>query len=86
MRWTHGFILSADDIVVPLIVRGPGVPPRRIDAVTRSIDVFPTIAGLAGLPLPPGSVQGTDLSAALRGTAPMPPLLAFSTPRCCPTA
>jgi arylsulfatase A-like enzyme len=78
MRWSHGFVLSADDLVVPLLIRGPGVPARRIDAVTRSIDVFPTIAGLAGLPLAAGAVQGTDLSAAVRGEAPMPPLLAFS--------
>lgn len=78
MRWTHGFILSEEDIVVPLIIRAPGVRPQRIDAVTRSIDVFPTIAALAGLPLADHVAEGVDLSPALRGETAMPHLLAFS--------
>jgi arylsulfatase A-like enzyme len=77
-HWTHGFMLAPEDIIVPLIMRGPGVPSGRYDAVTRSIDVFPTLAGLAGLRLPRDVVMGVDLSAAMRGESPPPELTAFS--------
>jgi N-acetylglucosamine-6-sulfatase len=37
------------DIRVPLIVTGPGITPgRQIDAVTRSVDLAPTFAAIAG--------------------------------------
>jgi arylsulfatase A-like enzyme len=48
-KWTHGLQLTPDEIQVPLIVRTPG--PRGLAAypgVSRSIDVYPTLAGLAG--------------------------------------
>jgi arylsulfatase A-like enzyme len=45
--------------------------------VTRSIDVFPTLAGLAGLPAD-ARVVGSNLSAALRGEEARPDLVAYS--------
>jgi arylsulfatase A-like enzyme len=78
MRWTHGFVLSPEDIVVPLLVHAPGVAPGRFEGVTRSIDVLPTLAGLAGIDLPADSVMGVDLSPALRGEVPPPHLVAYS--------
>jgi N-acetylglucosamine-6-sulfatase len=40
------------DIRVPLVVRGPGVPARRVvSALTSSVDLAPTIAELAGTAL-----------------------------------
>ncbi len=80
-HWTHGGQLAPEVLGIPLIVRAPGlgVRPGVYEAVTRSIDVFPTLCGLAGVPLPPGApVDGVDLSAALRGEAPPPRLVAFS--------
>ncbi len=76
-HWTHGHALAPETLVVPLIVRGPGVASGSYDAVTRSIDVFPTLAGLAGVS-PPIDTMGTDLSPAVRGEQPAPPQIAFS--------
>ena len=75
-HWTHGFQLAPEVLQVPLLVRAPGVAAGRHAGVTRSIDVFPTLAGLAGLADP--GCDGTDLSPALlRGAAP-PDQRAFS--------
>lgn len=47
--------------------------------MTRSIDVYPTLAGLAGFELPEGrGIQGVDLSPALRGEEQAPELAAPS--------
>ncbi len=76
-QWTHGPDLAPEVIDVPLLIRGD-LPPDRIEAVTRSVDVYPTLAGLAGIqPLPP-VVDGVDLAPALRGEAPLPELHAYS--------
>jgi arylsulfatase A-like enzyme len=77
-KWTHGFMLAPEDLSPPLLIRAPGVAPGRYEAVSRSIDVFPTVAALAGIPLTAGTVDGVDLAPALRGTAPAPDLTAFS--------
>jgi arylsulfatase A-like enzyme len=80
-RWTHGPDLAPDVIDVPLIIRGAqqSIEPREVAAVTRSIDVFPTLAGLAGVPLAADrGVAGVDLSAALRGEEQFPELTAYS--------
>ncbi|MFZ9747788.1 MAG: sulfatase-like hydrolase/transferase [Opitutaceae bacterium] len=59
---------------VPFIVRWPGrIPAGRTDAesIVSGIDLLPTLAALAGVPLAPvvpgGTIDGEDLSAALRG-------------------
>lgn len=81
LHWMHGLQLAPSVIEVPWILRGPsvGVAPGRYGAVTRSIDVFPTLAGLAGVRLPLDvSLDGTDLTPALRGEREAPRLLAYS--------
>jgi arylsulfatase A-like enzyme len=79
-KWSHGLQLSPDVIQVPLIVRLPGrggVPVYP--GVSRSIDIHPTLLGLAGLPLKEAErIEGVDLSAAVLGDEPAPPLRAFS--------
>eukprot|EP01062_Namystynia_karyoxenos_P005426 TRINITY_DN118_c1_g1_i1.p1 TRINITY_DN118_c1_g1~~TRINITY_DN118_c1_g1_i1.p1 ORF type:complete len:499 (+),score=105.87 TRINITY_DN118_c1_g1_i1:74-1570(+) len=47
---------------VPLIMRVPGRAPGVTDSFTDLVDVFPTLATLAGLPQPQG-VDGDDVSA-----------------------
>ena len=77
LKWTHGYFLTADDIPVPMILRGRGIPPGRYDGVTRSIDVFPTLAALSGFALAKDAVMGADLADAVRGKSAPPPLVAL---------
>jgi len=57
-----------ESIRVPFLVRAPGRVPagRRDDALFGAIDVFPTLCGLAGVPVP-ASAQGQDFSGRLLG-------------------
>jgi Sulfatase len=80
-KWTHGLEVDRDAIQVPLLVRLSGPRPRagRYNGVSRSIDVYPTLAGLSGFAVGKREgVDGADLSAAVRGEEPPPPLRAFS--------
>lgn len=78
-HWTHGLQLAPEVLGVPLIVRWPALEPRSWEPVTRSIDVFPTLAGLCSLRIPRGvRFEGVDLSRALFGEEAPPHLLAFS--------
>jgi len=56
-------------IRVPLIIRWPGVSaPGSLSRVpVSSIDLLPTIADIAGLPLPQGGVDGQSLVPLLKG-------------------
>jgi arylsulfatase A-like enzyme len=51
---------------VPLVVAGPGIPAGESRALVMLYDLFPTIAGLAGVQVPEG-VEGRDLSGLWRG-------------------
>jgi arylsulfatase A-like enzyme len=56
-----------EDIHVPLIVTGPGVPAGRvIDAMVENIDLCPTFAELAGA-APPSTADGASLVPLLHG-------------------
>jgi hypothetical protein len=59
-----------EDIVVPLIVRGPGVSAgRAVDALTNLIDLMPTFLELAGATVP-DYVDGRSLVPYLMGNPP----------------
>lgn len=61
---------------VPIILSGSAIPqPRRIDCVTRTVDIVPTVLDLLGLPQPMG-LDGASLAPAIRGE-PFPDLPAF---------
>ncbi|HYH46537.1 MAG TPA: sulfatase-like hydrolase/transferase [Thermoanaerobaculia bacterium] len=69
---THGLLLYEPTLRVPLLVKAPGLPARVIETPVSLVDVGPTLAGLVGKALP-GSLDGRDLSAALReGREPAP--------------
>ena len=53
------------DTRVPLIVRAPGVAPARTRALVETVDVFASLAELAGLP-PPRRHEGTSFAPLLR--------------------
>lgn len=55
----------ADQNHVPLIVLAPGAAPRRVATPVAHIDIAPTAAAFAGLPVPP-VYRGIDLLAASR--------------------
>jgi N-acetylglucosamine-6-sulfatase len=56
-----------EDIHVPLVVRGPGVPAgKTVDDFTMNIDFAPTFAELGGAKIP-SFVNGRSLVAALQG-------------------
>lgn len=80
-NWSHGRLLTPMDLEPPLILVAPGVEPGRVDTLSRHIDLFPTVAALAGVPIAEercGALLGTDLSAPIRGRQPWPELTAFS--------
>ena len=80
-KWSHGHALQADVLDVPLIIRMPAadMPPRRCDVVTRSMDVFPTMAQLSQLQLPANiNLNGYDLTGVMKGKEVDPQHLAFS--------
>lgn len=61
-----------EDIRVPLVLRGPGLPQGVTrSALVMNVDLAPTIAELAGIPIPT-SVDGRSLLPWLRGAAPQP--------------
>jgi len=51
---------------IPLMIRAPGVEPRRVDTFAQPPDLMPTILELAGIEVPE-TVQGTSLAPVLRG-------------------
>jgi iduronate 2-sulfatase len=53
---------------IPLIVAAPGVSPERTGSLVESVDVYPTLCELAGLPAPQDG-DGTSFAATLSGTA-----------------
>ncbi len=56
---------------VPFFVRWDGkvAPGQEIATVSAHIDIFPTLAAIAGAPLPGGQVEGRSLVPLLDGTA-----------------
>jgi choline-sulfatase len=65
-RKGHAHSLYSELVYVPLVVRVPGLAPRRVRETVRSIDLYPTVCELAGLPVPE-QVAGQSFAPALRG-------------------
>jgi arylsulfatase len=71
----HGFVWHGEPIHdegtrIPLLMRFPGSSPRgRIDALTETIDILPTLFDLFGLSYPEDRVQGHSLLGLIAGTA-----------------
>ena len=56
---THGSPY-AYDTRVPMIVMAPGLAPEALEVTARTVDLAPTLAHLAGIPIPEG-VDGSPL-------------------------
>lgn len=62
----HGYFLYDSTLRVPWILAGPGIPAGIVrDAPVSTVDLFPTLLELAGLP--PASCSGVSLVPLLRG-------------------
>ena len=69
----HGLLgkqnLYDHSVRVPLLLRGPGVPNgKRVDALSHTYDVYPTLCELAGLEIP-ASVDAKSLLPLMEGSA-----------------
>src|SRR5205807_3152660 len=63
----HGMFVYESVLRVPMMVAWQGhLPPRRVPAVVRAIDLAPTLLDLASQPALPGA-QGQSLAALARG-------------------
>jgi len=65
-RFRHGFDLWDVLTHVPLMIRVPGVAPRKIDEPRSAVDLAPTILDLYGLPKDP-AMEGVSLVPELHG-------------------
>lgn len=62
----HGTLFE-EILRVPLIIRGPNIPHGiRVEQLTQSIDIMPTILALIGIPSP-SSAQGANLIPLING-------------------
>ena len=64
--YRHGFEVYEMLVRIPLMVRAPGMTPRRIDVPRSAIDLAPTILELTGAPAE-ASFQGKSLVPELYG-------------------
>jgi len=62
----HGFDLYAAQTRVPLIIRVPGIAPRRSEEPAGHVDILPTLANLAGAPATT-DMMGQSLLGAIAG-------------------
>src|SRR5262245_2373210 len=63
----HGYTLYDENLRVPLLLSHPSLPALRVAEQVRLLDLAPTIAQLAGLPIP-ALWQGTSLVPLLSGS------------------
>jgi len=62
---SHGILLYESTLHVPLIIRAPRFPARRVSSLVRLVDVMPTVLDLAGAPAT--SSDGSSLVSLLSG-------------------
>lgn len=70
-RVDHGFSLYDELILVPFLIKIPGVRGRVIDAQVRTLDMLPTLMDLLGLPANEAlsrQMQGVSLRPLINGT------------------
>jgi arylsulfatase A-like enzyme len=72
----HGIFLYDSVLRVPLLVRAPGLAPRRVSALVRLTDVMPTVLDLLDMPEP--SMDGVSLVELLNGRRQSLDLVAYA--------
>ena len=71
----HGRTVYTEELKVPLLIRAPGVDPKRVKDFVGLVDLLPTLAGLNGLKAP--KAQGKDLGPVLTGEGTLAPRYLF---------
>jgi hypothetical protein len=61
----HGGDVHEGTIQIPMLMRVPGIPPRRISTAVSLVDIMPTILALTETPGPP--MDGVDLRSVING-------------------
>jgi arylsulfatase A-like enzyme len=74
--YQHGHSLYNEQVHVPLVLRGPGLTPRKIGSVVRHVDLAPTLTEAAGSSFH-ADAHGLSLLALLNGPEARP-RVAFS--------
>jgi len=66
----HGFTLYDDELLVPMLIRAPGIVPEGLALETQVglVDLTPTLLDLVGLDVP-AMMQGRSFAPLLRGEA-----------------
>jgi arylsulfatase A-like enzyme len=62
----HGYTLYQEQLRIPLLIRHPEFPARRVETLSRQIDILPTILELLDIPRP-NFLQGESLAPEMRG-------------------
>jgi arylsulfatase A-like enzyme len=66
----HSYSLFEEELRVPLLLRVPGVAPRRVGDFVRTVDLLPTLLALHGIAAPDlGTLAGRSLAPLLEGGA-----------------
>jgi arylsulfatase A-like enzyme len=66
----HGTTVYEEQVRVPLVIAGPGVRKGlRVESVTQTIDLLPTVLSALGIPRP-ARIRGRDLGPLLGGDQP----------------
>lgn len=65
-QFGHGYDLHEEVVHVPLVLRVPGLSPRRVPDLVPTVDVFPTLLELCGVK-PKGDIEGRSLLPLMRG-------------------
>jgi arylsulfatase A-like enzyme len=61
----HGYTLYEEQLRIPLMIRHPELPARRVSRLSRQVDVLPTLLELLGIAIPE-PVQGESLATAMK--------------------
>jgi len=52
--WGHGLNLYQESLLVPLVMRGPGIPSGDVEEPVQLLDLAPTVLAAVRIPLAPG--------------------------------
>lgn len=65
----HGTHVYEEFVRIPLVIRVPGLAPRRVDGPVELIDLAPTLLDLAGVFVPENGTAGQSLVEVMTGEA-----------------